>query len=258
LTPDTELLLEGNIVRRRQFLILSSKSDVLGGKTTVFGLKTLGNELMAMSSHLFRRRQPIIDPATLADFIDEQAAFLAQKGIYEYSRARAGHYAKILFAVQEFIDTVEKSRWRAFPIALAMVSELVEGVLRPLAGTEQNRQLSAIVQVALSVFDRYPVPAALGEATWRETRGELRRRLQSIGLHPVKRAFEIPDPFVKAYLDLMPIHKKLRASEFPTIHGYLKVTLCNVHEELTKRIDVPVVVASLREGGAGVQDARAP
>ena len=56
----------------------------------------------------------------------------------------------------------------------------------------------------------------------------------------------------------MPIHKKLRASELPTIHGYLKVTLCNVHEELTKRIDVPVVVASLLEGGAGVQDARAP
>ena len=63
---------------------------------------------------------------------------------------------------------------------------------------------------------------------------------------------------MKAYFDLMPINEKLRRSEFPTIHGYLKVTLCNVHEELTKRMDAPAVVASLLESPAGAQDARAP
>ena len=111
--------------------------------------------------------------------------------------------------------------------------------------------------LVLSVFDRYPVPAALGEHAWSEARASWQRRLQLIGLHPPKRAFEIPDPFVKAYLDLMPIHKKLRASELPTLQGYLKVTLCNMHEELTKRMDVPAVVASLLEGTAGARDASA-
>jgi Cdc6-like AAA superfamily ATPase len=69
---------------------------------------------------------------------------------------------------------------------------------------------------------------------------------------------EIPDPFVKAYFDLMPINERLRRSEFPTIHGYLKVTLCNVHEELTKRMDAPALVASLLESPTGAQDALAP
>ena len=55
-----------------------------------------------------------------------------------------------------------------------------------------------------------------------------------------------------------PINEKLRRSEFPTIHGYLKVTLCNVHEELTKRMDAPAVVASLRKSRDGAEDARAP
>ena len=54
-------------------------------------------------------------PASLADFIDEQSAFLVQKAIYEYSRARAGHYAKVLFAEHEFREAVEQSRWRAYP-----------------------------------------------------------------------------------------------------------------------------------------------
>ena len=38
----------------------------------------------------FRRKPPIRDVQSLADFIDERAAFLVQKAIYEYSRARAG------------------------------------------------------------------------------------------------------------------------------------------------------------------------
>lgn len=224
----------------------------------MLGLKTLGSDLMAASERLFRRRSPIVDAGPLADFIDEQSAFVTQKGVYEYSRARAGHYAKILFAEQAFVDAVDRSRWGAYPIGLAMVGELVEGVLRPFAGEDRNRQLDALRALVLSVFDRYPVPAALGECQWSDARAELARRMQLVGLHSTKRVFDIADPYVKAYFDLMPINEKLRRSEFPTIHGYLKVTLCNVHEELTKRIDAPAVVASLLEGGAGVQDARVP
>src|SRR5215218_348583 len=83
---------------------------------------------------LFRRRPPIRDARALADFIDRQAAFLVQKGIYEYSRARAGHYAKVLFKEKEFQQAVELARWRAYPLGLAMVAELVEGILRPHVG----------------------------------------------------------------------------------------------------------------------------
>jgi len=36
----------------------------------------------------FRRPPPIRDVEALADFIDRNAAFVVQKGIYEYSRAR--------------------------------------------------------------------------------------------------------------------------------------------------------------------------
>ena len=35
----------------------------------------------------------------------------------------------------------------------------------------------------------------------------------------------------------MPIHEKLRGREFPTMRNYLRVTLCNIHDELTKRMD---------------------
>jgi hypothetical protein len=44
----------------------------------------------------------------------------------------------------------------------------------------------------------------------------------------------------------MPIHEKLRRAEFPTIRNYLKVTLCNIHDEFTRRLDAAAVAAALR------------
>ena len=195
---------------------------------------------------IFRSRPPVRDTQELAQFIDENAAFLVQKGIYEYARARAGHYAKVLFKESMFAEAVERSRWTAYPLGLAMVGELVEGVLRSSAGVDRSQQLETLRALVLSVFDRYQTPAVLGATSWSQMRSELEQRLQLIGLHPPKRAFEIPGPFARAYFDLMPIHKQLRASEFPTLHGYLKVTLCNIHDELTKRLDAEAVASSLR------------
>jgi hypothetical protein len=192
----------------------------------------------------FRRPPPIRDADSLADFIDQHSAFLVQKGIYEYARARSGHYAKVLFREQGFRDAVEHSRWSAYPLGLAMVGEVVEGILRPHAA-DRREQLDGFSALVLSVFDRYPVPAPLGETTWREARTELARRLQLTGLHPPKRAFDVAEPFVQRYFDLMPIHEKLRARDFPTTHNYLKVTLCNIHDEFSKRMDAAALASAL-------------
>jgi hypothetical protein len=195
---------------------------------------------------IFRRPPPIRDAVALADFIDQNAAFVAQKGIYEYSRARAGHYSKVLFRESEFHAACERSRWRAYPLGLAMVGELAEGVLCPARREDRQAQIDAIHALVLAVFDRYPVHAALGEQTWSELRAELERRLLLIGLHPPKRAKDVPEPFAASYFNLMPIHEKLRGRDAPTVRNYLRVTMCNIHEELTKRMDAAAVADSLR------------
>jgi hypothetical protein len=198
---------------------------------------------------IFRKRPPIRDVAALADFIDQHSAFLVQKGLYEYSRARAGHYAKVLFREQGFIDAVEHSRWHAFPLGLSMVGELVEGVLRPHE-TDRRATLDALNSLVLSVFDRYPVPASLGERAWSDERVELERRLRLIGMHAPKRAFDICEPWVDTYFNLMPIHEKLRGNDYPTIRNYLRVTLCNIHDELTKRMDAQAMAGMLQSESA--------
>ena len=206
---------------------------------------------------LFGQRPAVGDTQALADFIDTRAAFLMQKGIYEYSRARAGHYAKVLFSEEAFAEAVERARWSAYPLGLAMVGEMAEGVLRPYAGDRRRAVLDQVIKLVLSVFDRYPVPPSVGAEAWRGMRAELERHLDLVGGHAPKRVIDIPEPLAEKYFALMPIHEKLRGRDFFTTTNYLRVNLCHMHEELEGRMDAQAVVNELAGAGGRAADAAA-
>lgn len=196
-----------------------------------------------------RPAPPIRDPAELARFIDEQAAFLVQKGIYEYARARAGHYAKVLMVEKDFLRAVECARWQAYPLGLAMIAELVYGILRTREAADRPL-LDGLMTLTLSVLDRYPVSAELGQEAWQAGRTALVDNLDRISLRPVKHAKDIPLPFAEAYVAAMPIHEKLRKPDAPTLRNYLRVTMVNIHGDFAARADAPALAATLRQTGA--------
>jgi hypothetical protein len=198
---------------------------------------------------VFRRRPPVRELPALADFIDQQAAFLAQRGIYEYSRARAGPHGNVLLREPMFQAAVDKSRWEAYPLALAMVAEMVEGVLRPRAGAAEAAVRGALIGQVTAVLDRYPAPAGLEPAAWLAARDGMLQRLHGMVLHPPKPVKDIVEPFAEPYLALMPIHEKLRGRDFPALRNYLKVGLINIHGEFLRRADMPALIEALaREG----------
>lgn len=206
---------------------------------------------MKLFEKLFRPRPPIRDREALADFIDAQSAFIVQKGIYEYSRARAGHYAKVLFAEKGFAQSVEHARWQAYPLGLAMVGEMIEGVLASqLTGMSRRQMLDQLIPVVLSVFDRYPIPPSIGEEAWLEARRELAHRLDLAGGHAPKRVMDIPEPLAETYFAMMPIHEKLRGRDLQTTRNYLRVSLCNIHDELVERMDRAALQRALAAGAA--------
>lgn len=194
---------------------------------------------------MFRRGAPIAGRDALLDFLDSQAAFLAQKGLFEYSRARAGPYGNILFDDKTFLTELERSRWLAFPVMLGMVGEAVEGMLRPYAGERRAALLQSLTDGALSVFDRYPVPGGLSAEAWAELRRSVEHDFEQLSFYPVKRAMDVPVRFIDRYVAAMPIHEKLLANDVPTIHNFLKANLCNVHEEFVRRADAQSLVEAL-------------
>ena len=43
----------------------------------------------------------------------------------------------------------------------------------------------------------------------------------------------------------MPIHEKLRGRDFPTTRNYLRVTMCNIHDEFIDRLDASALAETL-------------
>lgn len=196
----------------------------------------------------FRRKPPIREVAELADFVDDQSAYLVQRYIYDYTNARAGPYTKSLLTKPEFQAMVERSRWSAYPLGLAMVGEMVEGVLRPHAGEQRRALLDPLAALVLSVFDRYDVPKAIGTGAWRGAREELALKLDQVGTHPPKRVIDIPEPYAERYFNMMPFDKALLTNDVPTTRNYLRLTLTNIRDEMVKRTDAAAMAAKLRTG----------
>lgn len=196
---------------------------------------------------LFRRRKPPIRSVDeLADFIDANAAFLVQKGIYDYARARSGHYAKVMLTDEGFQNALNRSRWRAYPLGLAMVGEMVDTVLAPEAGEDRRGLLDPLIALTLSVFDRYPLPAPVSEDEWRQGREELALHLDRLSTHPPKRVIDIPVPFADRYFHLMPFDEQFLTQDAPTARGFLQLTLVRMQGELTNRMDAADMAAKLR------------
>ena len=113
-----------------------------------------------------------------------------------------------------FAEAVERARWSAYPLGLAMVGEMTEGVLRPHAGRPARAALdgspSSFCRCSTAIPSRRPI----GADAWRGMRAELERHLDLVGGHAPKRVIDIPEPLAEKYFALMPIHEKLRGRDF--------------------------------------------
>jgi len=153
---------------------------------------------------------------------------------------------RFCFREPSFHAAVEVSRWRAYPLGLAMVAEMVEGVLRAQVG-DRDVRLESLIALVLAVFDRYAVPpAASASRSGASSAPKLERRLQLVGLHPPKRVMDIPEQWARTYFDLMPIHENLRTRDFQRQRNYLRVSLCNIHDEFVERLDARALGVLIR------------
>ena len=169
---------------------------------------------------LFRRKSPIGDPKELADFIEEQASSLLHEGI-------------------------ETEPSKAYPLGLAMIGEIVDGILRPQAGSQKRALADETIDLVLGVFDRHPVPAAIGQDAWGDARSELAQRLDQISNQPPKSAADIPAQYVKRYLKIMPGQN----GNAPRVLDVLKSNLVKAQSDLEARMDAAAMAKALLAGG---------
>lgn len=204
---------------------------------------------------MFRRPEPIADVGTLEDFIDSHSAFLVQKSVFEYSRARAGVFWEKLFKEPDFKAAVDYARWHGYPIALGNLTEMVEGALRRAAAGREAELLDRLIAIALAIVHRYPVPDGEPSDFWVIQSDWLRGRLADLQLAPPKPVKDIPIGTARQMFELMPIHKTLRGEDFVVVRNHLRANLCRMYEDFDSRLQVGPL---LDDVFAPVQPVRVP
>ncbi|MDP3897889.1 MAG: hypothetical protein Q8Q62_14555 [Mesorhizobium sp.] len=194
---------------------------------------------------LFRKPPPVRNAEDLASFIDQHAAFMAQKCVVEFCRVRAGVYWQKLFTEAEFLEALRVSRWASFAPAVAMNAEMIEGVLRPAAGLRQRHLPEAIEAVVVNVFARYDLPAGAPDGFWDDGLRLVRERLAATQSGPPRPVRNLAEPMAKLIFDALPIHQTIVTNDYDYIRNNLRMNLLRSHEDFVETAELDALVDDL-------------
>jgi hypothetical protein len=193
----------------------------------------------------FFRRGGIRDAEALADFLDKQAALLAQNVVEDYTRTRAGTEAEPLFADAAFRAALERSRWEAYPIVLTMLTELAQGILCTQARDAQPELFRALEGIAIAAFDRHSAPAASTPGAWAAARADFLHWLGELTQRQPKQPASIVESSAPSLLAIMPVHDALHGESYYRLRDYLQTSLNRLHDQLVRQVRPRVLVAAM-------------
>ena len=202
----------------------------------------------------FARKTILRDRAGLSAFLDRHAAFMVQKCIYEYARARSGLLSSKLLEEADFRAAAERAKWKNYPLCVEALAVMVEGVLRADAG-DPERMRAGLVTAAASAWRAHVPPAGTDPAIWTVAEASLAERLARVAAAPPQPVKDIPLATADAFFANLPIHPDLRSYDFRLVTNNLRGNLLGAYEAFLGSVDAPALARSLAyrdaaDGGA--------
>lgn len=197
------------------------------------------------------RKEPLATLPALDDFIDERAAFIAQKCVVEYARARSGVLSEKLFKEEAFIAALTRSRWTSYTATACDVAEMVMGKLRPHSDLVAPRLAAALAARMGAVFARYPLPPHAREGFWEEASAMLGRELARAALAAPRPVKDIPLERARLVFDSLPVHESMRQHDYVLIQNNLRTNLVRAHEDFVAVADISALARALDGAAEG-------
>lgn len=203
----------------------------------------------------WRRWPSVRSGPELADFLAAQTAYVAQRSVIEYCKARTGLNWDKLYAEQMFLERLEVCRWEAYAIVLAEVAELALIRLRRGGAADPQSVLPGLVAAAHAALLRHPVPSH--RSTWTDAAEAIEPHLARALLAEPRPVHVLGFQSADAIFDLLPIHADLRPEDREMFQNSVRFAICGVFDAMTRSFDVPALEAAL-VSSAGEQTAAPP
>lgn len=200
--------------------------------------------LSSIAARLAPRRESVDSARQLAQFIGSRTAFVSQKCVTEFCRVRAGANWQQLFGEADFQAALMRSTWMSYTPVLAMVTELVEGMLRahaPDAAALRER----LVHMAHEIRNELSLPPQVDLASWADQSGLVADRLAVAALAAPRPIRLLADPLARAVFDALPLHASLLTNDFDYIFNNLRMNLIRTNEDLAAVADMRRIIDSI-------------
>ncbi|MGH6887418.1 MAG: hypothetical protein ACREGK_15245, partial [Geminicoccales bacterium] len=201
--------------------------------------------IMSLRRLLTRKsRPPVATLDELADFLAAQTAYVAQRTVLEYCRARAGLNWDKLFREQAFVDSLEVCRWEAYAEVLAEVAELALILLRRQSPADPQACLPGLAAAVGAALRRHPVPGH--RTSWDAASAAIEQHLAQSLLAAPRAVHLAGFGSADAIFAHLPIHPDLRREDQEMFRNSVRFALCRVFDEMTRRLDLVALAQALR------------
>jgi hypothetical protein len=191
-----------------------------------------------------KSRPPIATLDELAAFLAAQTAYVSQRTVLEYCRARTGLNWDKLYREQAFVDSLEVCRWEAYAAVLAEVAELALILLRRQSPADPQVYLPGLAAAADAALLRHPVPGH--RTSWDAASAAIEQHLARSVLATPRAVHLAGSGAADAIFAHLPIHPDLRREDREMFRNSVRFALCRVFDEMTRRLDVPALAQALR------------
>jgi hypothetical protein len=208
-----------------------------------------------------RHRPSVTAAGELTEFLAAHSAYVAQRSVIEYCRARTGVNWDKLLAEPSFLERLEVCRWEAYGVVLAEVAELALIRLRRQGANDAGTYLPALVQAAHAALHRHPVPGH--RTSWSDAADAVEHHLARALLAPPRPVHLLGLHSADVIFELLPIHPDLRREDREMFRNSLRFAICGVFDAMTRQFDVAALEAALmvaagERGGAPPRRRQAP
>ncbi|MFO0295736.1 MAG: hypothetical protein ACK51F_20565 [Rhodospirillales bacterium] len=189
---------------------------------------------------------PIRDRASLAGFMSGEAAYLAQRSTYEFTRNTLAWHGQSAFGDTAFNDAFRICRWEAFASVLAGFSVLAFVRLDPGPGGRRDDLEAALVRLYAQMLGAYETPRH--RTDWNDDLTDLAARLRALVPGEAPSAADVVRPAAARVYKTLPARAGNPREEKDVISNALRFGTIGFSERLENRLRPAEATASLLAG----------
>jgi hypothetical protein len=182
--------------------------------------------------------------AGLEAFVAAESAYIGQKTVDDYCRAKTGAFSHALFKEERFLKELTISRWESFAAISADVLVITEGVLRPHAGERAAALATRLAESYPRILTGQGVPEHRSNG-WDDVIAEFAPRVARAQLAAPLSPPDVAKASAHRMFKTLPIHQRYSGNDEAVLTGSVSFQLVALLAKIREVFDNQAIVDDL-------------